>query len=376
MDRAELERAYWGAVRACDPEVIVRARVARGFAALPRRVFGIAVGKAALAMARGAGPVERGVCVTHSLAGLARAPLPPGWVAIVSSHPVPDPRALVAAEAVCELVAAAGSRDRVLALISGGASAMVERPIAGLSLEQFVTEVQAVMRSGAPIYAINAARIARSQLKGGQLAARSRAPVVTLAASDVCDDDLRIIGSGLTCGAVPRGGDYGEVILPMRGFARALYATLRETEPGLELMAAPLTGDVVGCVDEVYDKRPVLGWGEPTIALPAIAGDGGRAQHAALLLAVRIRGRAWIALVAGSDGMDGPPPLTRPAPAGAIVDGGTYDAVVAAGIDPLDALARADAGAALAAAGALFVTGPTGINAGDVMVIAQTGGDP
>ena len=374
MDRAELERAYWGAVRACDPEVIVRARVARGFAASPRRVFGIAVGKAALAMARGAGPVERGVCITHSLAGLARDPLPPGWVAIVSSHPVPDQRALVAAEAVCEIVAAAGSRDRVLALISGGASAMVERPIAGLSLEQFVTEVQAVMRSGAPIHAINAARIARSQLKGGQLAARSRAPVVTLVASDVYDDDLQIIGSGLTCGAVPRGDDYGEVISPMSGFARALYATLRETQPGLALVAAPLTGDVVACVDEIYGKRPVIGWGEPTIVLPATAGDGGRAQHSALLLAVRIRGRCWTALVAGSDGMDGPPPLTRAAPAGAIVDGQTYDAVVAAGLDPLDALARADAGAALAAAGALFVTGPTGINAGDVMVIARTGG--
>ena len=370
MDRGALERAYWDAVRACDPEVAVRARLAEGFAPHPRRVFGIAVGKAAVAMARGAGPVDRGVCVTHTLAGLASQPLPAGWAVLESSHPTPDARATVAADAVCDLVACAGAQDRVLALISGGASAMIERPVTGLSLAQFVAEVEAVVRSGVPIQAINAARTARSQLKGGGLTAHSRAPVLTLVVSDVVDDDVRIVGSGLTCGPVRRPQDHAEVVSPMNGFGRALYAILRTEHPALGFMAAPLTSDTAACAHEIYDRRPVLGWGEPTVALPDRAGVGGRAQHLALHLAVAIRGRGYTALVAGSDGMDGPPPRDRPAPAGAIVDSGTHDAIVAAGIDPLAALARADAGTALAAAGALFVTGPTGINAGDVMLLS------
>ena len=170
-------------------------------------------GKAALAMARGAGPVFRGVCVAHALDG---KPLPTGWVAIEAAHPVPDLRSLAAADAVCDLVAAAHPDDEVLALISGGASALIERPVAGLSLEQFVREVQAVAASGVAIHELNAARIARSQLKGGKLAARSAAPVYTLVASDVFDDDLRIVGSGPTAGAPGRPQDRVELVIPIR----------------------------------------------------------------------------------------------------------------------------------------------------------------
>ncbi len=359
MDRAALEQAFWAAVEGCGVEAAVRAR--------PQpRSFGIAVGKAALAMARGAGPVIRGVCVTHALDG---NPLPEGWYAIESSHPVPDERALRAADAIIDIVASASPCDRVLALISGGASALIERPLPGMSLAQFVAEIQAVMRSGAPIHALNAARIARSQIKGGKLAAMSAAPITTLVASDVFDDDIQIVGSGPTVGPVLRPGDRVEIVMPIRSFAQEFHGELTRHNAWVDFGAEPITYPIEDCADEVMSDRPIVRWGEPRIALPANAGTGGRAQQLALALAARIRGGRDLVLVAGSDGMDGPPPRDRAAPAGAVVDGSTWDAIIAAGIDPHLALARADAGTALAAVGALFITGPTGINAGDVIAI-------
>ena len=109
--------------------------------------------------------------------------------------------------------------------------------------------------------------------------------------------------------------------------------------------------------------------GEPTIALPHKPGRGGRAQHLALLIAEHIDGDASMsALILGSDGRDGP---GADAPAGAFVDGNTWRAVADAGIDPRDALMRADSGTALGSVGALVYTGDTGRNHGDLMLIKR-----
>ena len=106
--------------------------------------------------------------------------------------------------------------------------------------------------------------------------------------------------------------------------------------------------------------------GEPTIALPHKPGRGGRAQHLALLIAEHIDGDASMsALILGSDGRDGP---GADAPAGAFVDGNTWRAVADAGIDPRDALMRADSGTALGSVGALVYTGR---NHGDLMLIKR-----
>ena len=103
--------------------------------------------------------------------------------------------------------------------------------------------------------------------------------------------------------------------------------------------------------------------------VPANHGEGGRAQQLALELARQLRGVSRAAFVVGSDGSDGPAPASRPTPAGAYVDGATWDAIANANIDPSAALERRDAGTALAAIGALVVTGPTGVNHADVVVI-------
>jgi glycerate 2-kinase len=356
VTRAECELAFRRAVTAVDPAQRVAAAWRHHRAAFPHRaLLGVAIGKAALAMARGAGPVERGVAIMPADDAVA---LPPGWTRLVSAHPEPDLRSLAAADAVVDLIATATAADAVLALISGGASALVERPLPGLDLATFRAEIRAVMASGATIHELNAARIARSAIKGGRLAAGCAARICTLVVSDVVGDDPAIVGSGPTVASRP--GDVTAVIAPLRSFADAFHAALQLP---ITVAPDPLTGEVTAIAGQLVP--PTLYWGEPTIRLPPHPGAGGRAQHLALLLARRLRDTDTVAFVAGSDGTDGPPP----APAGAFVDGATWARIVAAGVDPDAALDAYDAGTALAAAGALVVTGPTGVNHADLALL-------
>lgn len=356
--RSVCEQVFREAVAACDPAVRVRAALARQPLG-DRDVYAIAIGKAALAMARGAGPVSRGLAIAPVLDG---APLPLGWTARDAGHPEPDERSLAAADAVIDVVESAGPGDIVLALISGGASALVERPAAGVTLEAQRAEIRALMHAGAPIAELNARRIELSAIKGGKLAARSRAAVVTLIVSDVVGDDPGVIGSGPTVREHAR----VEVVAPMAMFGEAIAASLHRHGIAARRLPGPLVEDVAVVAERLARERgAVVAWGEPTVRVPAGHGDGGRAQQLALLLAQQLRGTARSAFVAGSDGSDGPPPQGRPVPAGAYVDGATWQRIA----DPEAALARCDAGGALASVGALVVTGPTGINHADVVIL-------
>lgn len=367
MDRLTCEALFRAAVAACDPAQRVRWTLAANPPA-GRFVFGLAIGKAAQAMARGAGPVFHGVCVTHSNDRIA---MPKGWYVIESSHPIPDERSLAAADAVCDLIASATAEDVVVALISGGASALIERPIAGLAIERFVREIQTLAATGADIHALNARRTELSQIKGGKLAELSSAPVRTLVASDVIDDDVRVVGSGPTC--TRRLGDTCTLAIPIRSFVQAVEVEARKLVTWVEVRREPLAAPVAECADELLadDAAIRIAWGEPVLALPPNPGEGGRAQQLALELARRIRGTNRFAFVAGSDGQDGPKPFGRPAPAGAFVDGTTWDRITAL-LDPEAALARCDAGTALDAVGALVITQATGINHGDIAILGRS----
>ena len=415
IERALVEAVLRDVISACDPATRVRdalgePSIAAHLAGRPR--LAVAIGKAALAMARGAGEVARGIAVVPRGAG---GKLPPGWQLLEASHPEPDEHSVATGAAVLGLVRAARETDAVLALLSGGASALAEQPIIGLA--EFVATIRAVMAAGAAIDEINAVRSALSAIKAGQLALASAAPVITLAVSDVIGDPLAVIGSGPTIGpwlaspgvAVDDGSagrrararavlerlglpapavlagdspartvarsDLAAVIAPMASAGRAGVTALAARGIAATLVEAPIAGEVEG-VARMLASAPVAGgqaalvaWGEPTLRLPAPHGVGGRAQQLALVLARWLRGTGRSALVVGTDGVDGPPPPDRTAPAGAWVDGATWDAIAAAGHDPAAALAACDAGTALAAVGALVVTGPSGINHADLVIL-------
>jgi len=392
IERALAEAVFREVIAACDPARRVRDALVRLAGTLAgRRRVAFAAGKAALAMARGAGEVSDGVCVVPRGGGGA---LPAGWRLYEAAHPEPDEASVAAGRAVQALVASAAAGDVILALMSGGASALIEVPIGGL--DALVATVRAVMAAGAPIDEINAVRGALSAIKAGKLARGAAAPIVTLAVSDVIGDPLAVIGSGPTvapatvgrarailarhgvaapalddgaAGDAARASDRAEVIAAMASAGEAAIRALASRGVAAQWSAAPIAGDV-----EAVARRLVavagaqVAWGEPTLRVPAVHGAGGRAQQLALVLARELRGTARGALVVGTDGIDGPPPVGRPAPAGAWIDGATWDAI-AARRDPAAALAACDAGSALAEVGALVVTGPSGINHADLVIL-------
>lgn len=355
LDRALCEQVFHEAVLACDPAARVRGALERE-PVRGKAVIGLAAGKAALAMARGAGEVARGLVVTNADDGRG---VPAGWRVLVAGHPVADDRSFHAGAEAVLLMRSADPDDVVLALISGGASALIEQGRRGVSPDELRARVAEKMASGASIRELNALRTSLSAIKGGQLAGHSKAPVVTLVVSDIIGDDPHLVGSGPTV----RDGDRPrvEIVAPMTSFGEAVHAGLTARGLACRRIAEPLAGDV-GDVARRLAAEPgvVVGWGEPTVVVPAEHGLGGRAQQLALELARELRGTGRAAFVAGSDGIDGPGNA-----AGAFVDGLTWQAVA----DPDGALARRDAGTALAAIGALVITGPTGINHADVMIV-------
>lgn len=348
---ARLRQAFAAAVADADPRRRVSAALADPAVTTAlggRPVWLLAVGKAAAAMAAGAAglPVVERLVVTPADAG----------------HPVPDERSVAAGAAALAMVRRVPPDGALLALISGGASALLALPIAGLTLAAKVARVEALRAQGAAIGEVNALRTALSQLKGGGLARACAGAVVTLVCSDVVGDDPRVIGSGPTVG---RTGDVVRVIAPLATVAHAMAAAL-----GVAAAPAPLQGDVAVVAAVVAATPGAMVWAaEPTLVLPPAPPPGGRATHLALLLARAGAGQpGWCALVAGTDGVDGTPPAEGEAPvAGAIVDGTTWAAAGA----PIDDLQRHAARAALARAGVLLQPGATGINHADVIALLR-----
>ena len=404
---AERARALFDCgVAAADPAAAVR----RGLTELSADPPGpggrwqvIALGKAARAMT-----------------GAALSALPPGTDALVvtnhenaaplagaevlgAGHPVPDAAGAVAAGRVEQALRALGPQDRLLALISGGGSALLPAPVAGISLADKAAVNRLLLGSGADIGQINLVRQALSRLKGGGWLRACRAPLVALILSDVPGDDLRVIASGPTVAPVgsraeaaalcQRLGVWAALPEPVRAYLRASEPVVARALPparnilvgsnalSLRAMvaagaqAAPfaLAGDVAQAAARIVAALAglsrgaalVLG-GETTVRLTG-DGAGGRNQELALRVAVLAEesGLAgpWAFLAGGSDGRDGPTEAT-----GGLVGPCTLAAMRRAGVDPMAALARNDSGPALAAAGAALVTGPTGTNVADLAV--------
>jgi glycerate-2-kinase len=419
IERQLAEEVFHDAVRDCDAS----ARVARALTELKpdptdaRDVFAVAVGKAAVRMARGVGPVSRGFVLATDSPERASPRndiwIPRGWSWLPGPHPEPTADSVASAHAIRELVEDALDLDVVIACVSGGASAQLEEP--RVPLDELVAIVRALTAAGAPIRELNTVRGALSSIKAGGLVTGCAARVITLIASDVIGDPIDVVGSGPTVGpwldgpGIPvdigaaadarrraaiaileRHGvpvpavlerpiasrivtrnDHAIVVLPMAAFADAAVATLAAREVRTRRLDPPYEGDAIAIADRLAAERgPIVGWGEATVRLPPGAGAGGRSQHLALALAKRLRGGNRSALVAGTDGVDGPaPPGRTTSAAGAFVDGRTWDAIRAAGIDPDGALARCDSFAALDRVSATFWTGPTGVNHADIAII-------
>jgi glycerate 2-kinase len=362
----------------------------------------IAVGKAACAMAQGAWDVL-GDEITDALVVTKTGftdDLP--WPVLEAGHPLPDERSLAAGDRLFEFIASLPASTPVLFLLSGGASSVLERFPAGVTLAAVQSFTQDLLANGVTIHEVNCWRQSFSLIKGGRLA-QALAPrnIEGLIISDIPGDDSTLVGSGplspvtrvpqplsrglvrkhahLLAQALPtvihKAKDFQHVNLKMIGTnADALAAAARSIEingGNVHLGSEPVQGDTSSVAIEIAKSlkqsthRIVHLWGgETTVVLPERPGHGGRNQQLALEVALAIAGQTNIVfLAAGSDGDDG---LTRDA--GAIVDGETVARGEQVGLNARQALRNADAGRFLLASGDVLYTGPTGTNVMDILI--------
>ncbi|MBA3952616.1 MAG: DUF4147 domain-containing protein [Rubrobacter sp.] len=381
----------------------------------------VTAGKAAGAMARAAVEVlgdniSGGIVVTKD----DHDPGPEDLETVFSSHPEPDERGVDAARKVRELVESLGEEDLLLALVSGGASALLADPEPPIELADLKRLTGDLLKSGADIGEINTVRKHVSVLKGGGLVRlASPAPTAALLLSDVVGDEPSSIASGLTAPDPTTLDDTHSVlrrygIEPPESVAEHLRGA--EENPGLDdpvfenvvnlicgggrhaaeaaaekagelgyaplLLTTTLTGDALGAAS-MYAAivREVLASGNPVAPPCAIVsggeatvvvrgdGTGGPNEEFSLAMAVELDGiEGWAAFSADTDGHDGPTDA-----AGGIVSGATAQAMREGGVDPAEALSDNDSYAALEAGGALLVTGPTGTNVNDLRVAVVSG---
>lgn len=338
---------------------------------------------------------------------------------ITGGHPVPTPGSRVAGARALEIARAANAADRLLVLLSGGASALMAVPADGVTLDDKRLATDVLLRAGADIQSLNAVRKHLSAFKGGWLAAEASAPCLTLAISDVVGDDLSVIGSGPTVADATTFEDAVEVLrrhggvdayppavvarlqrgaagrtpeTPKPGDARLArgaawviggrhdamsggadaarrlgYRVLTLDEPvvGEARHAAPAYVAQVAARAAALD-RPlcVISSGETTVRV-AGAGRGGRNQEFALAAATALAelGTDVVAASVGTDGVDGPTDA-----AGAIVDSTTLARARQAALRPQAFLDDNDAYTFFTVLGDLIQPGPTGTNVGDLQV--------
>jgi glycerate 2-kinase len=422
--REDLQEIFSTALAAADPQRAVRRELKLEDGAIfagekrfePRRVFVLAVGKAAGAMAKAAKELlgekfSGGLLVTKD----GHDPGPECFETVFASHPEPDERGVEAARKVQEAVESLEEGDLLLALISGGASALLADPAPPIGLADLKTLTGDLLRSGADIGEINTVRKHVSVLKGGGLVRLAHpAPTIALLLSDVVGDEPSSIASGLTAPdpttlkstrrvldrygieppenivahlksaeETPASYDpiFENVVNRICGGGRhaAEAAANKAGELGYAplLLTTTLTGDALGAAS-MYAAiiREVLASGNPVRPPSAIVssgeatvtvrgdGTGGPNQEFVLALAIELEGvEGWAAFSADTDGNDGSTDA-----AGGIVDGKTAQRIRDADVNPEEALAGNDSYAALEAGGALLVTGPTGTNVNDVRV--------
>ena len=385
------------------------------------RTIVVGAGKAAAAMAAAVeahwrGPLE-GLVVTRYGHGA-----PTRRIKVVeASHPVPDAAGPAAARAILDSVRGLGPDDLVLALISGGGSALLALPDGSITLADKQAINRALLRSGAHIGEMNCVRKHLSAIKGGRLAAAAApARIVSLIISDVPGDDLSIIASGPTVADHTTQADALAVLkkysiqvspavmaqlhdpsreTPKPGDPRlANVANILIATPQMSLEAAAKIARQAGFAPLILGNAiegearecaivhagialQAAGYGQP-IAPPCVLisggettvtvrgkGRGGRNAEFLLALAIALGGRAGISALAGdTDGIDGSEDNS-----GAIITPDSLARAAAAGVDVAAHLANNDAYSVFSALGDLVVTGPTRTNVNDFRAILVPG---
>ncbi|WP_332304125.1 glycerate kinase type-2 family protein [Rhizobium sp. GR12] len=408
-----LNRIFMAAVASADPAKVLKHHLPSP----PKgRCVVVGAGKASAAMAAALDKAWADVDLSGVVVTRYGHAVPAGRIEIIeASHPVPDDMSAEAARRILAAVQGLTADDMVIALISGGGSALMVAPAEGMTLADKMAVNRALLASGATISEMNAVRKHLSRIKGGRLALAAKpARVVSLLISDVPGDDPSEIASGPTVAdpsdidgvreivsrygldlpenvrkvlekgeETPKAGDIEEDIRLIAAPSLALQAAADEA---VKLGLTPLIlGDAlegesrdVGAVMAgialstsckglpIKGPAVLLSGGETTVTIgKGPAGKGGRNTEFLLSLALTLKGADGIWAIAGdSDGIDGVEDA-----AGALVTPDTLIRMRNAGVDPRQSLVSHDSYTAFRAAGDLVVTGPTLTNVNDIRAI-------
>ena len=414
--RDDAIRAVHEAIAAVLPENAVReALKSKEFSERtqgPGRILLAAVGKAAWRMARAAsdtlgGRLGGGVVITkygHSMGEI------PGVEIFEAGHPIPDGNTLAGTARILGAVQGLSPEDTVLFLVSGGGSALFEKPREGVTLDDLVSVTDQLLACGADIVEINMIRKRLSSVKGGRFALYAApARVFSVVLSDVLGDRLDSIASGP---AHPDRSTVRDALRVVEKYSLSLrpglLEALREETPKfLSNVTTVITGSVGALCRSATEAVRSLGYspllltttlnceareagaftaalareiqasgnplkppcailmgGETVVHLKG-TGRGGRNQEIALAAAIGIQGlEDTVVISVGSDGTDGPTDA-----AGGVVDGQTAGALLSLGMDPGSLLEANDSYNALNACGGLVRTGPTGTNVNDITIL-------
>ena len=407
---ALLRSLFDTAVDAANPIRAVRANLPEP----PRgRTVVIGTGKASIQMAMAvegtwSGPLEGFVVAPQGYESSLRR-----IETCYGGHPIPDAGSLAAAERALALAGTLTSDDLLIALISGGGSALMTKPAPGLGLAEKLAVTSALLKSGANIAELNCVRKHLSGVKGGRLAAAANgARIHTLVLSDVPGDDPAIVASGPTVPDPTRKADALQIVqryrIALPESVRQWLAALEEARPTAAfrndvrvivspeasfqaaIEAAKARGlDVLYLGDRIEGesrevakvhaalalhikqrnapvRKPcvVLSGGETGVTVRG-EGRGGRNVEFALALAVALSGEKGIYALAGdTDGVDGLEKV-----AGAIVTPDTIDRARGLGLDAMTFLERNDAHCFFEQLGDQVITGPTQTNVNDFRAI-------
>lgn len=432
--RVLLTRLLQAGLRTVDPYEAVcrhvrlqRGRLTIGSQQYPlqkqNRIVVVGAGKASARMAQAlehrlGARIDRGLVVVKYGHGA-----PTKKIRIVEAgHPVPDAHGLQAGRAILKLVRTLKPDDLLIVLLSGGASSLLPAPAPGMSLKDKQQTTKLLLRSGATIQEMNAVRKHLSQVKGGQLASATAAPVASLILSDVIGNDLGTIGSGPTAPDSTTFREAWAILERYRATTRIPASVRRRLRAGIDKTVAEtpkagaslfcrvhnvLIGDNQAAVDAVAKaakkeglhrlilsttvtgeareiaklfgamareiascgrpvRRPccVIVGGETTVTVRG-QGRGGRAQEFALAAAMEIAGLpdVWVAGFA-TDGTDGPTSV-----AGAVVDGETVARAKQGKLNLFRALQDNNAYPFFKKLDGHIVTGPTGTNVNDLYLL-------
>jgi len=369
-------------------------------------IYVVGFGKASVGMARAVErrlPVDDGLVIATEAADLDSITVRQG------DHPLPSERNVDATGELLDIVDRAGETDLVVVLVSGGGSALLCRP--AVSLEAMRDTTRELMHAGCTIQELNTVRKHLSMVKGGRLAARCPARILSLVISDVIGDPLEFIASGPTAPDPSSYADARDVLEKyglrrdgevMRRIERGCTGELEETPDRLDnvdhvivasneqacrhactkaqkmgyhadVASTRLSGEARQAGRDVAryarmlprDHAAVIFGGETTVTVTG-DGSGGRNQEFMLGALQEIEGKHMVVLSCGTDGVDGCSPA-----AGAIADGTSLRRARQRGLDPAAALRDNDSYTFFKALGDAIVTGPTGTNVMDIQIVVK-----